>query len=118
MEIVRPFTELVPSVLVDESPLLYLFFKIKAGFFGEGTSTSFSNMKVTVDMVGRSVGSSCTHNNPIWRHLMISYPQLDSSKLESTISIALSNFQSSHTYSYVKEIYIPPSFFFYEFNDQ
>ena len=42
--------------------------KVKAGVFGGGRVVSLANMKITSDMVGRSVAASCTHNSPMWMH--------------------------------------------------
>ena len=60
------FNETVPPD-IDFGDSVY--WKVKAGGFGGGRVVSLASMKITSDMVGRSVAASCTHNSPMWMHL-------------------------------------------------
>jgi len=56
---------LVEELVVLESPMP----EKKDGRFGVGiVAVSLSSMVTTVDMVGRSFGSSCTHMSPMFTH--------------------------------------------------
>lgn len=64
------------SGLLEEEALLLLEghrLTIKAGCLGAGiVAVSLPSMKTTCDMVGRSLGSSCTHKSPTLTHFKYS----------------------------------------------
>lgn len=62
------------SGLVEEEALLEGHRRTtKAGGFGDGrVAVSLPSMKTTFNMVGRSHGSSCTHNSPTFKHFKYS----------------------------------------------
>ena len=62
-------TLLIDSGLLDEVELDWSLLMKKAGCLGVGRfKVSPSSILITIDMVGRSLGSSCTHKRPIFRH--------------------------------------------------
>lgn len=71
------------------------FHLTKAGGFGLGRQTfSLHNIRSTVDMEGRSLGSSCTHNNPTCMHFSTSDRLHESLSVSSIISCCLSSFHN------------------------
>ena len=92
---VNPLLEHVSGLLEEECPLVEGHrLTIKAGCLGVGrVAFSLPSMKTTLDMVGRSFGSSCTHKSPTFTHFKYSSVlQL----LRSVCSIKSSAFSSFH----------------------
>lgn len=86
------------STLLDiEAVLESVVLVTKAGCFGIGRlAVSLPSNTTTLDMVGRSLGSSCTHNSPTCTHLNTSLAlQLDRS-VESIKSNGLPSCHSLH----------------------
>ena len=86
------------SGLVEEEAVLELPLRMrKTGCLGVGGfAASLSSKVITFDIVGRSLGSSCTHKSPTFTHLINSFWLQLSSKVLSIKSITLSTVQSSH----------------------
>lgn len=86
------------SGLVEEDPVLdRLGLRAKAGFFGVGTvAISPPSMKSTFDIVGRSLGSSCTHRRATFIHFRTSCLLQRPSRTGSVKSIALLSDHSLH----------------------
>ena len=60
---------LFDSGLLEEVELDWSLVMQKAGCLGVGRFVvSLSSILITFDMVGRSLGSSCTHKRPIFMH--------------------------------------------------
>ena len=60
---------LFDSGLLEEVELDWSLLMEKAGCLGVGRFTvSPSSILIIIDMVGRSLGSCCTHKRPIFRH--------------------------------------------------
>ena len=79
--------------LVSEGDLLVT----KAGCLGLGRlAVSFPSMKTTFDIIGRSLGSSCTHNRPTFAHLRNSFPLHVSLSVASIRSNGLLSFHNFH----------------------
>jgi hypothetical protein len=55
------------------------------------------SMTFTIDIIGLSIGSSCTHSRPIWMHFTIWSRGARLLKDESMISIKVPAVQCSHT---------------------
>ena len=87
--------ELVDSELEDGVVSHTGFHLTKAGGCGLGRQTfSLHNIRSTVDMEGRSLGSSCTHNNPTCMHFITSDRLHESLSVSSIISCCLSSFHN------------------------
>ena len=75
--------------------------KKKAGRLGNGNSIwLLLSMRTTVAIVGLSVGSSCTHNRPIWMHLTTSFVESITVKFGSNASDGLPSLHSFQTCTY------------------
>jgi uncharacterized protein (DUF983 family) len=55
------------------------------------------SMTFTIDIIGLSIGLSCTHSRPIWMHLIIWSRGARLLKAGSVISIKVPDVQCSHT---------------------
>ena len=86
---------------VLEKPLLMT----KTGSLGVGrVGDSLSSMVMTFDMVGLSLGSSCTHNSPTFTHLINCSSLQLSCNVWSIKSNTLFAVQSLHACENVKRI--------------
>jgi hypothetical protein len=66
---VNPLLETVSGLLDEEALLEGHRLKTNAGCLGSGrVGVSLPSMKSMLDTVGRSPGSSCTHNSPTFAH--------------------------------------------------
>ena len=74
---------------------LYVVFEVNAGRLGRGRADLLHNMKIMVNIEGRSLANSSTHKSPIWMHLNTSSSGYDFSSDKSIISKTLS---SSHRF--------------------
>lgn len=81
----------------EEALLESGLFTTKAGCLGLGRFPfSLPSMTTTFDIVGRSFGSSCTHNSPTLKHLKNSFSLQVSLNGGSIKSSALFSFHSFH----------------------
>ena len=81
--------------LEDEAVSDKGFQQTKAGCFGMGRQTfSLLSIRNTDDIVGRSLGSSCTHNKPTCMHFITLDVLQESLSVWLTISNCLSSFHN------------------------
>ena len=89
---------LMDNVLLEEPVLERDFLTKKAGCLGfERLAASVPSMKTTFDMVGRSPGSSCTHNSPTFIHLknsLVLQVSLSDASMRSNALFSLHNFHA------------------------
>ena len=72
----------------------------KAGCWGTGSvAISLLSMRNALGMVGRSLGSTCTHNNPTFTHLKNSLMLHVSLSVWSIRSYTLSSFHNLHAWN-------------------
>ena len=87
------------GLLDDEAVLEGPLFMTKAGSLGTGiVAVSLLSSTTATAMVGRSLGSSCTHNSPTFTHLVNSFVLHVSLSVWSISSNTLSSFHSFHAY--------------------
>ena len=86
------------SCLIEEEALLEgNRLTIKASYLGVGrVAVSLPSMKTTLDMVGQSLGSSCTHSSPTFTHFKYSSVLQLSHRVWSIKSSAFSSFHECH----------------------
>lgn len=91
--------EHVSGLLEEEALLEGHRLTMKAGCFGFGrVAVSLPSMKTTLDMVGRSFGSSCTHKSPTFTHFKYSCVLQLSRRVWSSKSSAFSSFHKCHAW--------------------
>ena len=96
---VNSLCEQLSSLLEVEALLEGHLLTIKAGCFGVGrVLDSLPSMNTTFDMVGRSFGSSCTHNSPTFTHFKYSSVVHVWHSVWSINSSALSTFHKCHAW--------------------
>jgi hypothetical protein len=90
--------------LLEEEPVLERdLLTTKAGCLGVGrVAVSFPSMKTAFNIVGRSLGSSCTHKSPTLTHLKNSFVLQLSRNVWSIKSNALSSFHNFHAWESFK----------------
>lgn len=105
----RPCSKLDVNSLTDngflEEPELGDLLTTKAGCLGLGRlAVSLPTMKTTFEMVGRSLGLSCTHNSPTFTHLKNSFAsQVVSLNDVSIRSKGLFSFHNFHACNSLKK---------------
>lgn len=96
---VNSLLEQVSGLLEEEALLEGHRLTTKAGCLGVGSvAVSLPSMKTTLDMVGRSLGSSCTHKSPTVMHFRYSSFLQLSLSVSSIKSNALSSFHKCHAW--------------------
>jgi hypothetical protein len=95
---------LMLSPLLEEEDVLESdLLTTKAGCLGVGrVAASLPSMKTTFDIVGRSLGSSCTHKSPTLTHLKNSLVLQLSRNVWSIKSNALFSFHNFHAWGSFK----------------
>ena len=98
--VIKLLKKLEPPRLEVEAAVSDELLEKKTGFFGSKwyAVLSLLSMRITVDIDGRSAGSSCTQSNPTWIHFKTSVWLHDSLSDGSMSSNALSSFHNLHAY--------------------
>ena len=90
----------------EETKLGGPLLRTKAGFLDTGSvAISLLSMRNALDMVGRSLGSYCTHNNPTFTHLKNSFILHVSLSVWSIRSYTLSSIHNLHAWNSSLECY-------------
>jgi hypothetical protein len=98
---VNTLLEQVSGLLEEEALLEGHLLRTKAGCLGFGrVAASLPSMKTTLDIVGRSLGSSCTHKSPTFTHFKYSFVLQLPDSVWSIKSSDLSSFHKCHACRY------------------
>ena len=93
------FFQEASALLEEDAVLERSLFTTKAGSLGTGiVAASLLSRRTAMAMVGRSLGSSCTHNSPTFTHLENSFVLHVSLSVWSISSKTLSSFHSFHAW--------------------